>query len=116
MHIEQLSEICQTFNSVTTDIKWDNLLCFNIGGKMFFVLSPENIPTTASFKVDEADFDELLTQPGFSPAPYLSRYKWIHIDDICRLTVKRWKELIEKSYSLIASKLPNKVKIELNIE
>lgn len=115
MNIEIISNICNNLQSVTSDIKWEDDLCFNIGAKMFFVVSLENIPTTASFKVADEDFERLTAQPGFSPAPYLGRYKWVQVDDITRLTQKQWDEYIEKSYAAIASKLPKKVKSELKI-
>ncbi len=116
MNIEDISIACNRFKSVTTDVKWGNDLCFNIGGKMFFVTSLENVPTTASFKVSDEDFDHLICQDGIIPAPYLGRYKWVHIDDISRLSLKQWENHIEKSYGLIASKLSKKMRTELGIQ
>jgi predicted DNA-binding protein (MmcQ/YjbR family) len=51
-----------------------------------------------------------MTIEGFIPAPYLSRYKWIYVDDINRLTKKQWEYYAGQSYQLIASKLPMKTK------
>jgi len=116
MNIEQLSKICESLHSVTTDVKWDNHLCFNIGEKMFFIASLENLPVTASFKTTEEEFGEFISQIGFSPAPYLGRYNWVHVDDIRRLSRIQWTEIIEKSYFLIASKISKRKKLELRIE
>ncbi len=115
MNIEDISTICNSLKSVTTDIKWEDHLCFNIGGKMFFVTSLENIPTTASFKVSNEVFEDLVCQDGIKPAPYLGRYKWVHIDNIERLSKEQWENYIGNSYSLIASKLSKKMRTELKI-
>ena len=115
MDIEALSELCKSFKAVTTDIKWEDHLCFNIGSKMFFIVSLENIPTTASFKTIDNDFEELIELEGFKPAPYLARYKWVFVDDVTRLTEDQWKLYIEKSYRAIAAKLPKKLQRELNL-
>lgn len=116
MNIEELSGICTDLSSVTNDIKWGNDLCFNIGDKMFFVMSLDSSPTSASFKVSNENFEALICQEGFKPAPYLGRYKWVHIDDLSRLSKEQWKKYIRQSYILITSKFSNKLKLELKIE
>jgi len=108
--MEQLQTICKKLKGVTEDIKWEDHLCFNVGGKMFLITSPDRVPVSASFKVTDEDFEELLAKEGFMPAPYLARYKWIHLDDIHRLSQKQWEYYAGQSYHLIASKLPSKTK------
>ncbi len=115
MNIENLQQICEQLNGVTQDIKWENHLCFNIGGKMFLLTSPDSIPHSASFKVTDDDFYELCNKEGFIPAPYLARYKWIHLDDINRLSRKDWEKFIRQSYELIYSKLPARTKKQIAI-
>jgi predicted DNA-binding protein (MmcQ/YjbR family) len=116
MNIEELQSICRKLKGVTEDIKWENHLCFNVGNKMFLVTAPDAIPHSASFKVSDEDFADLTSQEGFIPAPYLSRYKWIHVDDINRLNKKQWEYYIKQSYQLIASKLPPKAKKEIGLQ
>lgn len=115
MNIEDLQSICKKLKGVSQDIKWEDHLCFNIGGKMFLITSPDTVPHSASFKVSDEDFEELTSRQGFKPAPYLSRYKWIYVDDINRLTKKQWQEYSAKSYHLIASKLPAKTKKSIGL-
>jgi predicted DNA-binding protein (MmcQ/YjbR family) len=115
MTIEELQKLCKRFKGVTEDIKWENHLCFNVGEKMFLVTAPDAIPHSASFKVSDEEFDELSQQLGFMPAPYLARYKWVHVDDINRLSKKQWEYYAEKSYQMIASKLPDKIKKQLGL-
>jgi predicted DNA-binding protein (MmcQ/YjbR family) len=113
MTIEELRNICKKFKGVTEDIKWEDHLCFNIGGKMFLVTAPESVPVSASFKVSDEEFDQVSSWPGFMPAPYLARYKWVHVDDINRMSKKQWENYAKQAYELIKSKLPAKIKKEI---
>lgn len=115
MTIEELQFICKKFKGVTEDIKWEDHLCFNVGDKMFLITSPDAVPVSASFKVRDEEFDELSSKNGFMPAPYLARYKWVHIDDIKRLSKKQWEQYAKLSYDLVASKLPAKAKKSLGL-
>lgn len=115
MSIEDLQALCKTFKGVTEDIKWQDHLCFNIGEKMFLVTSPDSIPVSASFQVTPNEFDELSNKDGFMPAPYLAKYKWVHLDDINRLNKKEWQYYAKQSYELNAAKLPEKIKTELGL-
>jgi len=115
MTIEELQNICKKLKGMTEDIKWENYLCFNVGEKMFLVTSPDTIPHSASFKVSDEEFDELFQQVGFMPAPYLAWYKWVHLDNINRLSKKQWEYYAEQSYQLVASKLPVKIKKEIGL-
>jgi predicted DNA-binding protein (MmcQ/YjbR family) len=110
MTIEDVQIICKKLDNVTTDIKWGHDLCFNIGGKMFFVTDIDNVPTSVSFKTDEETFNELIEREGFKPAPYLARHKWVYVDDINRLSKKEWRHFISQSYELIKAKLPKNKK------
>ena len=106
MTLEAIQHFCKQLPGVTEDIKWENHLCFNVGGKMFLITSPDESPVTASFKTTEDKFGELSEREGFRPAPYLARNKWVKVDDIGRLTAKEGKELLELSYKLVRQKLP----------
>jgi predicted DNA-binding protein (MmcQ/YjbR family) len=110
MTLEAIEKICKNFPDVMEDIKWESHLCFNVGGKMFLITSPDLSPVTASFKTSEEKFNELTERDGFIPAPYLARYKWVHVDDISRLNGKEWKELLELSYNLVRANLSKKGK------
>ncbi|MCD6019043.1 MAG: hypothetical protein K0S53_2164 [Bacteroidetes bacterium] len=116
MTIEELQTICKKFKGMTEDIKWEDHLCFNVGDKMFLVTAPDAVPNSASFKVSDEEFDELSQQEGFMPAPYLARYKWVHLDDINRLSKKQWEHYAGQSYKLIASKLPAKIKKQIGLD
>ena len=113
MTIEDLQQLCKTFPGMTEDIKWDDHLCFNVGGKMFMVTSPDRVPQTVSFKTTDEDFETLTQLEGFIPAPYMARYKWVFTDNINRLGKKEWEIYARRSYNLIFEKLPVKLRKEI---
>lgn len=106
--LEDLQAICRKLPDVTEDIKWEKDYCFSVGGKMFLVVGPDEVPVNATFKVPAEQFDEMLEREGFSPAPYLARHKWVAIDNISRLGKKEWQQFIQQSYDLVVAKLPKK--------
>jgi len=116
MTIEEIQTICKKLKGVTEDIKWGDHLCFNIGGKMFLVTTPDHVPHSASFKVTDEEFDEYCSKKGFIPAPYMAKHKWVHLDDIKRLSKKQWEKAINTSYELVSSKLTAKLRRELGIK
>lgn len=106
MTVSDLQVICERYNGVTTDIKWENHLCFCVGEKMFLVTAPDSFPVTASFKATDEQFELLSARPGCMPAPYMARHKWIFTDDIRHFSPSEWQELIRDAYHLVAAKLP----------
>lgn len=115
MTIEDIQKICSQYRGVTQDIKWEDHLCFNVGGKMFLITAPDAVPVSASIKVSGENFEEISARQGFMPAPYLARYKWVWMDDITRLSSKEWHAYIETAYHLVASKLPSRLRKEIGI-
>jgi predicted DNA-binding protein (MmcQ/YjbR family) len=115
MDIQSLRKFCMSLPATTEDVKWGHDLCFSIGGKMFCVAGLEP-PLTASFKVDEDDFDELSSRDGFEPAPYMARHKWILINSASRATKKEWEQFVKRSYELVSAKLPAATKKKLKID
>ena len=115
MDIEILRSICLSFPKVTEDVKWETNLCFCVGGKIFCIanLEPQH---TFSFKVTDAEFDELSGSDGFKPAPYLARAKWVLVTDSSKLSRERLKKYLQQSYDLIKAKIPKKQRKYLGIE
>ncbi|MDZ4847384.1 MAG: MmcQ/YjbR family DNA-binding protein [Chitinophagales bacterium] len=108
MNIEQLRNFCLSLPHATEDIKWENDLCFSIGGKMFCISSMTE-PLTVSFKAGDEDFEELTATNHILPAPYLARYKWVYVQSPLRFSKKEWEHYVRQSYEIIKAKLPKKV-------
>jgi predicted DNA-binding protein (MmcQ/YjbR family) len=115
MNIESLREFCLGLKGVTEDVKWDNDLCFLIGGKMFCVTNLEG-ESRISFKVPECDYDELSISAGIIPAPYMARNKWVQVLGWDRFTDQEWESYVRQSYELVKSKLTKKLQKEIDLE
>ena len=114
MNIEDLRKLCSLLPAVTEDIKWGNDLAFSIGDKMFCVASLAP-PFTCSFKVKDEEFEELSSQNGFIPAPYIAKAKWVLVTDPSKLNKREWEKYIKQSYELVKMKLTKKLRQELGI-
>lgn len=115
MTIDILTEICQKLPSVESDIKWEHNLCFTVGTKIFLMISLDDVPLAASFKVSDEYFEIITERDGIHQAPYMARNKWVKAEDISRFSREEWQEFIQTSYRLISSKLSKKKQAELGI-
>lgn len=116
MNVEDIENICRQLPAVTEDIKWGHDLVFSIGEKMFCVVGLDQSPTTASLKVSDEEFEEICNWPGFKPAPYVAKYKWVWIGDINKMKKADWKKYLRQSYELVKNKLSTKLKKQLGLE
>jgi predicted DNA-binding protein (MmcQ/YjbR family) len=116
MTAEELMQICSKLKGTTTDIKWEDHLCFNVGEKIYLITSPDQVPPTASFKVTEEDFDTLCEREGINQARYFAKRQWVSLDNISLLNKEEWEKYVALSHLLVASKLTRKKRVELGIE
>jgi predicted DNA-binding protein (MmcQ/YjbR family) len=115
MELEKLRAFCLSLPGATEDVKWGHDLCFSVGAKMFCVASMEP-PLTFSFKVTDDAYDELAASPGFEPAPYMARNKWVLVNDPMKVKPKEVEKLIRESHELVAAKLPKKLRASLGLD
>lgn len=113
--VETVRSICLKLKAATEDVKWENNLVFSVGEKMFCMTNLEP-PFHLSFKVADEDFEEISAREGFLPAPYLSRAKWVSIQDMSQLKKREAEDFLIKSYKLISSRLPKKLKQALKLD
>ncbi|MBX3042452.1 MAG: MmcQ/YjbR family DNA-binding protein [Candidatus Kapabacteria bacterium] len=114
MTLEEISRYCLSLPLVTEDVKWDNVLCYSVAGKLFFVVSLDEVPCGASFKVPDDVFEELSENPNFIQAPYFAKNKWIKILDIGNLKISDKEEFILQAYNLIKQKLTKKLQKDID--
>jgi predicted DNA-binding protein (MmcQ/YjbR family) len=110
MNIDDIKSICKKLPGTTEDIKWEHDLCFSVGGKMYCVTGLSEVPVGASFKVTDESFEEVSARPGFRPAHYVARYKWVTVEDVKKISKKELQQFISQSYELVKAKLPKKVR------
>ena len=109
MNNEFIRALCLSFPGVTEDIKWQNNLCFLVGGKIFCIANLDG-EFGVSFKVNSDEPAELTVRNGIIPAPYLARYDWVLVKEKDALSKKEWEHFLLQSYGIVKSKLTKKKK------
>jgi len=114
MNADWLREVCLSFPATTEQIQWGCDLVFKVGGKIFAVTPLEPAPVCLSFKTSPEDFAELTERQGIIPAPYLARARWVALETKDALPANELAGLLHKSYEMVCSKLPKKVRESLS--
>lgn len=116
MNIAAIKKFCHSLPHAKNDIKWEADHVYTIGAKMFAVamLNREE-KAVVSFKVDDDLFLQMSDRPGFIPAPYLARAKWVQVTDLSKLGDAELRALIRRSYELVTAKLTRKLRAELGL-
>jgi len=116
MNLAAIKKFCASMPHATADAKWQIDHVYSIGGKMFAIACKTKAGAThLSFKVDDDRFLEYTDRPGFIPAPYLARAKWVQVADLTKVTDAELRALIKRSYRLVAAKLTKKVRREFGL-
>jgi len=115
LDIESVREYCLSFPHATENVQWGADLVFKIAGKMFAVISLEEVSDHCmSFKCTPEKFAELTEQEGIIPAPYVARYHWVALERFDAVPDRELKELLRIAYGLVRDKLPAKTKRQLD--
>jgi predicted DNA-binding protein (MmcQ/YjbR family) len=112
MDFEAMRKFALALPHVTEDVKWEADLCFCIGGKMFLVGDIHD-GKSVTVKVKDDEFEVLTELPGIQVAPYVGRYKWVHVSDLSVWNKSEWEHYIRQSYNLVKAKLPKKLRDNL---
>ena len=111
---KQIDRFCATLPAATRTVQWEGVIVFKVGGKMFCLIAPEDHSIgRISFKSAPEHYDALSRSPGFRPAPYLARAKWVSVDDPKALTDAEMKAYVRRAHAVIAAALPKKKQKEL---
>jgi len=111
---EDLRLLLKDLPAVTEDIKWEDNLCFLVGGKIFALASLAQ-PLRVAFKCNEEDFAGLTGREDIIQAPHFARNQWVQVLKASALTRKEWQDCLAASYGLVVEKLPKKVRKELDV-
>ena len=116
MKPSQIAAFCKRLPSATCIVQWEGVQVFKVGGKMFCLIAPaDHSVGRISFKSAPEHYDALSRSPGFRPAPYLARAKWVSVDDPKTLTDAEMKAYIKRAHGVIAAALPRKKQAELGL-
>src|SRR6516225_2345556 len=112
----QIDRFCTTLPGATRIVQWEGVVVFKVGGKMFCLIAPaDHSVGRISFKSAPEHYDALSRAPGFRPAPYLARAKWVSVDDPASLTNVEMKAYLRRAHAVIAAALPKKTRRELRL-
>jgi len=78
-----------------------------------FALCGETGGEGISFKVDDDRFLELTDRPGFIPAPYLARARWVKLVGLDAVGDAEAAALLRRSHALVFAKLTKKLQHEI---
>jgi predicted DNA-binding protein (MmcQ/YjbR family) len=112
----QIDAYCGKLPAAKRSVQWEGVIVFKVGGKMFCLIAPEDHSVgRISFKSAPEHYDALSRSPGFRPAPYLARAKWVSVDDPNALTDVEMKAYLRRAHAVIAAALPRKKQAELRL-
>ena len=116
MRYDDVSKHLLAQKGATLSIQWGDDHVFKVGGKMFAAMGPKSKkPHGMSFKTDEVSFHVLTRTRGITPARYLARAQWVHMDKLDRLPDKQLKGYLERAHAIVARGLTRKVRAALGI-
>jgi len=110
MNLDSIRAYCLSFPQATENLQWGEDLCFKVKGKIFTVLSLGSVPQSLCLKCTPESFAELCEREGIGPAPYVGRYKWVLLERLNLLPDSELRDLIRKSYEMVATKAKPKTK------
>ena len=113
----QIDRFCSRLPAATRVVQWEGVAVFKVGGKMFCLIAPaDHSVGRISFKSAPEHYEALSRSPGFRPAPYLARAKWVSVDDPAALTDAEMKAYLRRAHAVIAAALPRKKQRELGLQ
>lgn len=117
MNVAAVKRFCSGLPGATGEIKWQVDQVYSVGGRMFCVAFADKAGRElVSFKVDDELFLQYTDRPGFIPAPYLARARWVQVNDLKKVSDAELKALIRRSHQLVAAKLTRKLRESLGLD
>ena len=112
----QIDRFCARLPAATRTVQWEGVAVFKVGGRMFCLVAPQDHSVgRISFKSAPEHYEALSRSPGFRPAPYLARAKWVSVDAPAVLTDAEMKAYLTRAHAVIAAALPRKKQAELGL-
>ena len=115
MQVDAFREFCLKLPGVTEDTPFgEGHLVFKVEGKMFALLSLDEIPSTANLKCDPDLALELRdryeqVQPGY----HMSKKHWNTVEIAGGIPETELRKMIDHSYELVVQGLPKAQRVRL---
>ncbi len=115
---DEFNAFCKGLKATTNVVQWGGASVWKIGGKIFAICSiwGEGTHHKISFKCNDLSYSMLREQPGFIPAPYLARAKWVQMEEADALSDEDLKSYIKMAYTIICAKLTKAQRNTLGME
>lgn len=85
----------------------DDALVFKVGGKMFALLAPDEVPPTANLKCDPDRALELRDRyEQVRPGYHMNKKHWNTVELGCGVPERELRAMIDHSYDLVVASLP----------
>lgn len=111
-----IDRFCLGLPHATKVVQWEGVHVYKIGGRMFCLVAPEGHSVARlSLKVPDEHYEVISQAPGFRPAPYLARARWVSIDDPKAMPATDLKRYLRRAYDVIGAKLPRKTQRALGL-
>jgi len=104
---DEFDVFCKNLKGTTHVVQWGGASVWKIGGKIFAICSNwgEGKHHKISFKCNDLSYSMLRQQPGFIPAPYLARAKWVQMEEANAMSEEDLRSYIQMAYTIIVAKL-----------
>jgi predicted DNA-binding protein (MmcQ/YjbR family) len=116
MNVEEFRNYCIHRPGVTEEFPFDEVtLVFKVMGKMFALISLDNVEATTNLKCDPDRAIELREEYGdITPGYHMNKKHWNTVYLERELNDTLIKEMVDHSYDLVVKGLTKKLKEELS--
>lgn len=113
MRLDTLRERALSLPGTSVVNQWGGLV-FKVADKVFLVLAVEaDTLDGVTFKCAPEEFDDLTEIEGIGQAPYFAKRHWVRVSDLTALTSDELDRCIRRSYDLVVSKCPKRLRATL---
>lgn len=118
MDAESIRNYCLSKKAVTESFPFDqSTLVFKVAGKMFALLSLDDIPLSINLKCEPDKAIDLREEyMAIKPGYHMNKMHWNTIEMTGEVPLKLLIEMINSSYELVISKLPKKTRLAYKLE
>jgi predicted DNA-binding protein (MmcQ/YjbR family) len=109
MQVDVFRDYCLKKRGVTEDTPFgDDHLVFKVGGKMFALVTLEEVPASANLKCDPDLALELRDRyEQVRPGYHMNKKHWNSVDIESGIPDAEIRKMIDHSYDLVVQRLPN---------
>lgn len=115
MQVDAFREYCLSKVAVTESSPFgDEHLVFKVGGKMFALLTLEEVPATANLKCDPDRALELRDRyEQVRPGYHMNKKHWNTVEIAGGIPERELLKMIDDSYGLVVASLPKSARLGL---